>query len=547
MAYDLLLRNGRIVDGSGMPAFWGDVGVAGGRIVEVGKLGGSAQRVIDVQGQTIAPGFIDNHCHFDAQALWDPLCTFSCYHGSTTVINGNCSLGLAPARPDERYALLSMLSRVEAIPLESLQAGVEWTWETVPEYLAALDRRLGVNVGALIGFSAVRRHVMGEDAYTDQATPEQVEQMKAIVRDGMTAGALGLSFEREPRHTDIEGRVLPANVASNDEIVAVAQALAEVGTGTIQFGDAIRVEMKEGLLTRLTRATGRPVVCPLANMTAERLAGGGIYPMVGPFVDNPARWTLSTAGSFDALPAWQPVMSSPPEQRKRALQDPVIREQLRADALRPDPRRPEEGGSAIRFDLIGVANAALARNRHLEGKTVVEMAREQGKDPLDAFLDLVLDEDLATVFYPGSDVTVEAKAAILASPYIMPGASDSGAHVTRRCQSHYPTFMLSYWVRQQHIMTIEEAVRRLTFMPALVFGLHDRGLIRPGLAADLVVFDPDSVEPGEMDEVADFPGGARRMRRLSQGVEYTIVNGSVLIEEGEHTGAYPGRVVAGAR
>jgi len=190
MAYDLLLRNGRIVDGSGMPAFWGDVGVAGGRIVEVGKLGGSAQRVIDVQGQSIAPGFIDNHCHFDAQALWDPLCTFSCYHGSTTVINGNCSLGLAPARPDERYALLSMLSRVEAIPLESLQAGVEWTWETVPEYLAALDRRLGVNVGALIGFSAVRRHVMGEDAYTDQATPEQVEQMKAIVRDGMAAGAL---------------------------------------------------------------------------------------------------------------------------------------------------------------------------------------------------------------------------------------------------------------------------------------------------------------------------------------------------------------------
>jgi N-acyl-D-aspartate/D-glutamate deacylase len=547
MAYDLLLRNGRIVDGSGMPAFSGDIGVTNGKIVEIGKLGATAQRTVDVQGQAIAPGFIDNHCHFDGQVLWDPLCTFSCYHGSTTVINGNCSLGLAPARPNERYELMSMLSMVEAIPLESLQAGVEWTWETVPEYIAALNKRLGVNVGALMGFSAVRRHVMGEAAYKDQATPEQIEEMKAIVRDGMAAGALGLSFEREPRHTDIEGRVLPANVASNDEVVAVAQALAEVGAGTIQFGDAIRVEMKQGLLTRLTQTTGRPVTCPLANMTDERLAGGGIYPMVGPFVDNPARWTLLTAGTFDALPSWAPVLASPPEERARALRDPALRERLRADALRPDSRRPEEGIASVRFDLIGVAHAALERNQHLEGKTVNEIAREQGKDPLDAFLDLVLDEDLATVFYPGTDVTVEAKAAILTNPYIMPGSSDSGAHVTRRNQSHYPTYMLSYWVRKQHAMTIEEAVRRLTFMPASVFGLNDRGLIRPGMAADIVVFDPDTVEPGEMDEVADFPGGAKRMRRLSQGVEYTIVNGSVLIEEGEHTGAYPGRVVAGSR
>ncbi len=542
MAYDLLLKNGRVVDGSGMPAFWGDVAVADGLIVEVGRLDGPARRTIDVHGQAVAPGFIDNHCHFDAQALWDPLCTFACYHGTTTVINGNCSLGLAPARTVDRYPLTSMLSRVEAIPLKSLEAGIEWTWETIPEYLDTLDRRLGVNVGALIGYSAVRRYVMGEAAYSEQATPEQMGRMKALIREGIEAGALGLSFERNIRHMDIEGRLLPCNAASSEELVAAAEALREVG-GSIQFGDAERAEAKEGLLSTIARASGRPLISNFASLD-ERQDGARIYPMVSPFVQSPTRWTLLTVASFDALPAWLPVMNSTPEEKRRLLPDPSVRERLRADADGPDRRRPGSG-PGVDWDTIYVASVALEKNQRFVERSIADIAREQGKDRLDTFLDLALEEDLKTVFYPHSNVGVEAKAAVLTNPHVMPGLSDGGAHVIRRCQSHYTTHMLAYWVREVGAMTLEEAVRKLTFMPASVFGLTDRGLIRPGLAADLVVFDPDTVAPTEMDEVADYPAGAVRKRRLSQGVEYTIVNGEVLIEEGEHTGSYPGRVVRG--
>ncbi len=417
MAYDLLIRNGRVVDGSGMPAFWGDVGVSAGKITDVGKLGGPARRVIDAGGQAIAPGFIDIHCHYDAQVIWDPLCTFSCYHGATTVINGNCSLGLAPVRPDDRYAVVSMLSKVEQIPIESLQAGLEWSWETIPEYLDTLDRRLGVNVGPLIGFSAVRRYVMGEDAYTEQATDEQINRMKEIVREGVRAGALGVSFVKNPIFTDLEGRLVPCNIASNDEWVAVAQALAEVGSGTIQYAGRRDTEMK----VRLARETGRAVVCNQGEMDDSLLEGARLYPCTNGFDTDPAAQTLT-------------------------------------------------------------------------------------------------------------------------NPHVMPGNADSGAHVTTRCDSHVLTHLLSHWVRGTQAMTLEEGIRKMTSMPAAAFGLYDRGLIRPGLAADLVVFDPDSVSPGGLDEVADLPGGAERKRRLCTGVEYTIVNGEVLIEEGEHTGAFPGRV-----
>ena len=543
MDYDLLIQNGRVIDGSGAPAFSGDVGISGGKIAEVGKLSGMARRTIDVGGQVIAPGFIDNHCHYDAQALWDPLCTFACYHGATTVINGNCSLGLAPARPDARRDLVSMLSRVESIPFASLEAGVEWTWETIPEYLDTLDQRLGVNVGALIGFSAVRRHVMGEAAYTEAASGEQIEDMKAIVREGIVAGALGLSSERNLRHMDLEGRVLPANVASGDEFVAVAEALAEVGAGSVQFGDAERTEINEGLLSRVAQATGRPVISSLAGRAGTLESGARMYAMTNPFIENTGRWTLMTVDSFSAFPAWMPVMSRSAEERKRAFEDPEVREALRADADGPD----RQGNTpAIRWDLVYVARAALPTNQHLVEKSVTEIAQAQGKEPLDAFLDLALEEDFGTLFYQRSDMTVDEMAAILTDPNVLPGTSDGGAHVTRRCDSHFSTFMLSYWVRERQAMTLEEAVRKLTFMGASLFGLHDRGLIRPGLAADITVFDPDTVTPGDLDQVADYPGGAVRMRRMCEGVDYTIVNGEVLIERGEHTGAYPGRVIRGS-
>ena len=541
MSYDLLLKNGRVVDGSGGPSYEGDVAVVDGRIVETGRLGSSAKRVIDVQGQVIAPGFIDNHCHYDAQVLWDPLCTFACYHGATTVINGNCSLGLAPARPEERADLVSMLARVEAIPVESLQAGVEWSWESVPQYLETIDGPLGVNVGSLIGFSAVRRHVMGEAAYSAVATPEQIEQMKEIIREGIRAGALGLSSERNLRHMDLENRLLPANAAPPDEFVAVAQALAEVGAGSVQFGDSERIELSEGLLTRVVRTTGRPGISSLAGRQGSTRNDARMYAMVSPFMENTARWTLLTVGSFDGFPHWLPVMSGTPESKRAAFGDPAVRAGLKADADGPDKRNP--GFPSVRWDLLHVARVALDEHRPYVERSVTDIAEELGKEPLDTFLDLALEEDLKTLFYFRSDVSTSAMAEVMADPFVLPGLSDGGAHVTRRCDSHFSTFLLSFWVRQQQALSVEEAVRKLTFMGASAFGLHDRGLIRPGLAGDLTVFDPDTIGAGELEEVADYPGDAVRMRRPSEGVACTVVNGEVLIEAGEHTGALPGQLL----
>jgi len=236
MAYDLVIKSGKIIDGSGLPAFHGDVAVSGGRIVEMGRVSGEAKRVVDADGLVVAPGIIDNHTHYDAQVTWDPLCTYSCYHGITTVVIGNCSLALAPAHKEDRDNLAGVLSHVEAIPLEAIQAGVKWSWETIPQYLDSLDRRLGVNVASLIGHSAVRRYVMGESSQERHATDEEIAAMKAIVREGIEAGAVGVSFERNPRHFDWDGRLAPTNLAADSEIFAVAGVVDEVGRGVIQFG-----------------------------------------------------------------------------------------------------------------------------------------------------------------------------------------------------------------------------------------------------------------------------------------------------------------------
>ncbi len=545
MEFDLLIKNGRVVDGSGAPSFDGDVGVKDGHIVEVGKLSGGAKQVLDVQGQVISPGFIDNHCHFDGQVLWDPLCTFSVYHGATTVINGNCSLALAPARPDARADLLSMLSRVEAIPIESLQAGVDFTWESYPQYLDRVDGNLGVNVGSLMGFSAIRRHVMGEAAYTSEASLVEVEEMKELVREGLRAGSLGLSSELNRRHMDHEGRVLPANHGAGAEFYEVAMALGEVGAGTVQFGDTGGIEQSDGLLSRIARDTGRPVITSRLKPEGASWDGLRMYSMQAPFMENTARWTLISVGTFDGMPGWANVIALPIEEKRAALSDPAVREELRLEASKPSPYSPENG-SSVDWSKFYVATPLKEKNRPFTERSITEVATMQGKDPLDAFLDLALEEDFKTLFYQRTGVTAENMGKIINDPIVLPGLSDGGAHVTRRCDSHFSTFLLSYWVRQRQAMSLEAAVRKLTFMGASIFGLHDRGLIRPGLAGDIVVFDPATVEPGNLGMVDDFPAGASRMRRMCEGVNYTIVNGEVVIDHGEHTGALPGRLLRGS-
>ena len=557
--YDLLIRDGLVVDGSGMPAFHADIGIERGKVTEIGRLGGPAKQTIDADGRAVAPGFIDNHCHFDAQVTWDPLCTFSPNHGVTTVIFGNCSLGLAPARPDDHQALAMMLSRVEAIPMESLEAGVPWGWATFPEYLDVLDRRLGVNAGVLMGHSAVRRYVMGDDASErEAATGPELEAMKAIVREGVTEGALGLSFDRNTGHLDLLGRRIPGIVAPVEEIYELASALRGLSSGVLQCGSAYPLEIRDGFATRMSEASGRPVVynqlvynatTPDAwrthlDLVEQRVREGRrVYPVVNPRPQS-TRFTMRNAQVFDRLPAWQAVMTGSDEQKLAAFRDPSMRLRLHAEAV--EGENIPVTALPIRWEGVFVARPALEKNASLAGKSLAQVAQEQGKDVLDAFLDLVVEETLATSFrnsQAGGDN--EAMAAMLGSPYTMIGLSDAGAHVVFEAGYGYSSVVLGHWVREERVLTLEEAVRKLSFMQASVYGLHDRGLLRPGMAADVVVFDPDTIAAEETDETHDLPGGLMRLRQLARGVDYTIVNGQTLMESGEHTGAYPGRVMRG--
>jgi N-acyl-D-aspartate/D-glutamate deacylase len=551
MPYDLIIKNGKIIDGSGLPGFHGDVAVSGGRIVETGKVNGEARQMLNADGLVVAPGIIDNHTHYDAQVTWDPLCTYSCYHGITTVVMGNCSLAMAPAHREDRDVLAGVLSHVEAIPLEAIQAGVKWSWETIPEYLDALDQRLGINVGALIGHSAVRRYVMGEASQERHATDDEIAAMKAIVREGLEAGAVGVSFERNMRHFDWNGRLAPTNLASDEEIFAVANVPDEVGRGVIQFGG------DRNLSTQVAKTSRRPVF--YGNITQQAVApdkwrkqlaeaenmmrqGHRAYQFVMPRPGD-LRYTLKTAQHFDALATWKTVMLLPLEKRKEAFRDPETRAKLHKEAVETpmDDRRP--GEFTRRWDLQFVFRPALAKNQHLKGKSVAEIAREKGKDVLDVFLDLALEENLETEFERREVNSDEAAmTALLTSPYTVIGQSDGGAHVVFRTDYSYSTYLLSHWVRERQIMSLEEAIRKLTFVPASLFGFSDRGLVRPGMAADLMVFDPATISPLEPGEAHDLPGGAKRRKQLAQGIEWTVVNGQVLLERGEHTGAYPGKV-----
>ena len=551
MPYDLIIKNGKVIDGSGLPGFHAGVAVSGGRIVETGKVNGDARQVLNADGLVVAPGIIDNHTHYDAQVTWDPLCTYSCYHGITTVVMGNCSLAMAPAHREDRDVLAGVLSHVEAIPLEAIQAGVKWSWETIPEYLNALDQRLGINVGSLIGHSAVRRYVMGEASQERHATDDEIAAMKAIVREGLEAGAVGVSFERNMRHFDWNGRLAPTNLASDEEIFAVAGVPDEVGRGVIQFGG------DRSLSTQVAKTSRRPVfygnitqqaVAPdkwrkqLAEAESMMRQGHRAYQFVMPRPGD-LRYTLKTAQHFDALPTWKTVMLLSLEKRKEAFRDPETRAKLHVEAVEMpmDDRRP--GEFTRRWDLQFVFKPALAKNQHLKGKSVAEIAREQSKDVLDVFLDLALEENLETEFERREVNSDEAAmTALLTSPYTVIGQSDGGAHVVFRTDYSYSTYLLSHWVREREIMSLEEAIRKLTFVPASLFGFSDRGLVRPGMAADLIVFDPATISPLEPGEAHDLPGGAKRRKQLAQGIEWTVVNGQVLLERGEHTGAYPGKV-----
>ncbi|HZM47022.1 MAG TPA: amidohydrolase family protein [Burkholderiales bacterium] len=556
MAYDLLIKNGLIVDGSGMPAFRGDVGVRNGKIAEIGKLSGPAGKTIDADGRAVSPGFIDNHCHYDAQVTWDPLCTFSPEHGATSVIFGNCSLSLAPVRKGTEERLAEFLSYVEAIPMSVLKT-VDFAWETIPQYMDHLDKRLGINVGNLIGHTAVRHYVMRDDCQKAGATEAQLEQMREVVRQGMEAGALGLSVSREKGHFDPQGVPIPALWADEREIFALADVLREMGTGTIQCGGGQYVELKDGMMRRLAAECGRMVVYNSLSQTmrrpdewkvhmarAEETAAMGIraYPMCSPNRVT-QDFTMKNSQVFRGLPTWHPILLKSDEEKLRLYADPEIRGKLHEEAVvnKPDSA---VGISKTWWNYIWVNQPVLEKNKWMQFKNIGEIAKKQDKRVIDAFLDLVVEEKLETRFLQAeNNIDDEALKKILTHPNTVIGLGDGGAHVQFHGGYGYLTKLLGEWVREKRVMTLEQAVRRLTFDSASAFGLYDRGLLRPGMAADITMFDPATVKCGHETVVHDFPGGAWRIKESAEGIFGTVVNGQVLYEEGKYTGALPGKVL----
>ena len=558
MTYDLIIKGGRIYDGSGLPSRMGDVAVIGDRIAEIGRVSGSAHRVVDADGLAVAPGFIDFHTHMDAQLLWDPLATSSCFHGVTTLIPGNCGLSLAPCRPQDRENVIGSFVRVEAMPSQVLREAVKWEWTTFPEYLARLRQKLGVNVAALMGHCAMRQFVMGEESSERAATPDEIEQMKNILREGLAAGAIGFSTNQNRRHMREDGRPIPSRLATDEEILELAGVLGELNLGSMQIsrgtlGIARPVEEDVNLFHRLAERSGRPVIWQsiahrlnapdlwkrLLDLAQDSLASGvPSYPLCNARLFN-GRFTLKNAQTFDELPTWKKIMFLPVENRAELFRDPEMRQKLRFEAV--DDTRSVN--FSRRWDQIFLIKAALPKHKEFEGKHLQEIARSQNKDVIDTFLDIALEENLDTMFQNSGARDEQATKEILKSPITLVGQSDAGAHLIYHAGYGYATRFLGYWIREQKVMSVEEGIRKLTFMVASLFGLDDRGLIRKGMAADLVLFNPDTVRECEPEMVNDLPGGEKRLIQKAIGVKMTVVNGKVLVEDGEHTGVYPGRVL----
>jgi N-acyl-D-aspartate/D-glutamate deacylase len=557
MPFDFAIRSATIYDGTGMPAFVGDLAIEGGRLVEIGGHVSRARREFKAEGLAVAPGFIDSHTHMDAQVLWDPMVTSSSYHGVTSVVTGNCGLSLAPCKAKDRDTLLHTFVRVEGMEMSLLRAAVEWQWSDVAGYLEALERsQPALNVGALVGHCALRQFVMGEDSVERPATGNEIETMMSLLRNAMRAGALGFSTNQNPRHIRDDGKPLPSRLAEFAEIEALGRVLGDLNRGVVQMssapGGADRVER----LADFSLLTGRPVVWNSilhswadpenwrAMLEATEHAfkrGARAWANTNTRAFN-NRFTLKDAQEFDEFPTWRGLMLSSFEERSKAFRDPDVRERLKWEAVDD----PKPGTFHKRWDLVYIVKPILPKNQELKGQSVAQLARRQGKGVLDAFLDLALEEGLETGFRtPLTNGDPDAVGQIVASPYTVLGQSDAGAHLAIDAGFGYCTGLLSHFVRDRGALTLEDAIRKLTWMQAQIFGITDRGLLRSGMAADVVVFDPATVGPEEAELVRDLPGGAARLVQRASGIHLVVVNGEPILEGGQLTGARTGQVLRG--
>lgn len=557
--FDLVIKGARVVDGTGLPAYVSDVGVKGDRIAKIGRIDSAASRTIDGAGLVLTPGFIDIHTHYDVQLDWDPIVTPSCWHGITTVLAGNCGFTLAPAKPEDVDWLAGMLSRVEGMSRAALAEGLKFTGGGHGDYWGRFEGKVGVNVASYVGHCAVRRYVMGDDASEREATPEEIEQMKELVREAMREGAIGFSTSQLDLHVGEDGREVPSNHASADEVVALAGVLSEFDRGAVEiiprsFGRGYD-DADRDLMVRIHEASGRPVELNLLFPSGEdpeswskSLAwckeqnekGGRFHPQ---FATNRGgiHVKLSDTFVFDDMKKWREVLCLAEPERSERLRDPAARAELGQEF-------EAEAATTIGMSWgnLAVEQVADPANQEKVGKTIAELAAAEGKDGVDVFLDLALSEGLETWF---NMVTVPEAAAymdqicaqVMREPFAMAGSSDGGAHLASFVGADYTTNLLTDFVPD--VLSLEEAVFKLAYMPAVVHGIRDRGAIREGYYADLVLIDMDALAKGETWLAKDFPAESERFVVDSRGYVATIVNGEVVLEQNKHTGALPGHVL----
>ena len=561
MAYDVLIRGGMVIDGSGMPRYRADVGVRDGRIARIGRIREPAGRTVDAEGRVVAPGFVDGHTHMDAQAFWDPLGSCSCYHGVTTVAMGNCGFTLAPCRASETDYVFRNLERAEDISREAMLAGIDWTWESYPEYLDAVDAApKALNYAGYVGHSALRTYVMGERAFDSAATGDELDEMTRLVREAVSAGAIGFSTSRSPSHRTSDDRPVASRAAPFDEVRAIVRGMGEAGAGIFQLamerGDDAHMTGVYESLVDLSIETGRPVTFGSLSrrespgqwrrfhdiVTRGNRAGARLFTQVHSREIN-SILSFRTTMPFDSRDVWRDVRARPLEAQKAALADPETRARLIEVASRPHDG-PEAIGAEARppeWDIFYVMDRVERPHR-----SVADVARARGVSPAEAMIDLALEHDLSLFFrQPLANENQDDALALMKHPHSVVTFSDSGAHVSQIMDSSLQTHLLSHWVRQEEAFTLEEAVRLITYDTATHWGFHDRGLLREGMTADIVVFDPDSIAPRMPEVVDDLPAGARRLRQTAEGIAATLVAGEVVLENNEHTGALPGRLLRG--
>lgn len=561
---DYLIKGGTLVDGTGAPRRSGNVGVKDGRIVAVGSIDEAAKETIDATGKIVAPGFVDVHTHYDAQVFWDPDISPSSYHGVTTVFAGNCGFSVAPLVPEAGDYLMRLLAKVEGMPLQALQEGVPWNWESFGSYLDLLEGKMAINIGFLVGHSAIRRVVMGEDS-DKPASREQLDAMKALLKQSLAEGGMGFSSSQSPTHNDGNGQPVPSRAATPEELVELAGCLKDYPGTLLEFIPSVGPfsDERKQLMTDMSLAAGRSLNWNVmivtrgtkeifeAQLTASDYAAERGAEVKALTFAQPVSLRINLWSGFglDSFPGWAEVLALPIDDRKKAFADPAVREKLVRGANHPDiPLALKATGN---FKRMLVEETFSETTKTYEGRVIGDIAQEEGREPSDVFFDIAVADDLKTTFLPNlggdDEESWQLRGKVWKDPRTLVGASDAGAHLDMIDTFAFSTTLLSSGVRDHGLLSLEEAVHEITDRPARFLGLKERGRLEAGWHADLVIFDADSVGKGPIHTRYDLPAGAGRLYCEAEGIEHVFVNGQEIVRNNQLTGSKPGLVMRSGR